>query len=404
MRLRSFACIRCGAAIAHRAGALSAHCQMCGRTLTQDEVREIEDEGARRYPNPTPLLLGMKARFKEREYELTGRIVFGMVEGGATYTWEEFELVAPDGDCLFLEYDMGQWRLTEPFVPKNPVGPDDAARLGYGARLDLDGSVARVTQLVHATVRFVEGELTYRAMVGDKVAYLDAASYTKAKFYSVEWSEDEIEFYRGKSLSLRQVREAFGLSNTSATTNADDQRPETRKRFAMVCFVLAMVAFLSWIFTDSNGTRVSVGPDTQLHTIPAEGVRFGPIMLDPLRGVHRLTVRGAMSQSSAWVAAVLETPEEFPLVTVQGDLWDESGSDSDGSWHEWFLQEQTYFVVPKPGLYYVRLYAEKDFSSKEFDTASYALYSGIFYPSYLPTYGFFALIMSVVFLFASKTK
>src|SRR3712207_7789962 len=48
-----------------------------------------------------------------REYEVTGRLVYSMEEEGVTYTWDEWQLVAADGDVLYLEHDEGKWKRSE---------------------------------------------------------------------------------------------------------------------------------------------------------------------------------------------------------------------------------------------------------------------------------------------------
>lgn len=391
MRLRVVKCEKCGGTVQLRQGVSSALCQQCGATVSLAEALRAEEALARRFPNPTPLRLGMKARIKGTEYELTGRIVLGMVEEGVTYYWNEFELISADGDCLFLEYDEGRWKLMETFVPKNPLGPDEAARLRSGSRISLDDGVAIVTQISQSTVHFVQGELTYAATVGDRVRYLDAG-YGNG-FYTVEWSEDEIEFYRGRMLSDREVLIAFGLRKEIAALDAIGNRRRSQRMFAVVCLFLSLMAFIGWGASLGGGTVVGHG-EIPLTSITADGTRFGPVNLNP--GVHRLVIHGSMTQASAWVAGVLESEDEIELVGTQRDLWDESGSDSDGPWHEWDLRSQSDFVIKQPGRYYVRLYAEPDTPYGSYGNVGYELRSGVIYPMYFLFYAIVALIVSII--------
>jgi len=391
MRLRVVKCEKCGGTVPLRQGATSGQCQQCGATVSLAEAARAEEALARRFPNPTPLRLGMKARVKGTEYELTGRIVLGMVEEGVTYYWNEFELISADGDCLFLEYDEGRWKLMETFVPKHPIGPDEAARLRRGSRLSLEDDVTIVTEINRATVHFVQGELTYAATVGDRVTYLDAGYGNE--FYTVEWSEDEIEFYRGRMLSDREVLIAFGLRKELAALEAIAHRQRSQRIFAAVCLFLSLVAFIGWGVSLGGGTVVSHG-EIPLTSITADGARFGPVNLNS--GVHRLVIHASMTQASAWVAGILESEDEIELVGTQRDLWDESGYDSEGAWHEWDLRSQSDFVIKQPGRYYVRLYAEPDTPYGSYGNVGYELRRGVIYPVYLLTYAIGALIVSLI--------
>lgn len=399
MRLRVVKCEKCGGTVPLRQGVSSVQCQQCGTTVSLAEALRAEKALARRFPNPTPLRLGMKAHIRGTEYELTGRVVMGMMEEGVTYYWNEFELISADGDCLFLECDEGQWKLMETFVPTYPIGPDEAARLRPGARLVLNGGTVTVTEISRATVHFVQGELTYAATVGDQVTYLDAG-YGNG-FYTVEWSEEEIEFYRGRMLSDREVLTFFGLQKELAALDAIANRKRSQRIFAAVCLFLSLMAFLGWGVALGVGTVVSHG-EIPLTSITADGARFGPVNLTP--GVHRLVIQASMTQASAWVAGVLESEDEIELVGTQRDLWDESGSDSDGPWHEWDLRSQTDFVIKQPGRYYVRLYAEPDTPHGSYGNVGYELRRGVVYPMYFLAYAIVALIVSVVVFCVSSPE
>jgi hypothetical protein len=101
---------------------------------------------------------------------------------------------------------------------------------------------------------------------------------------------------------------------------------------------------------------------------------------------------------------VVETAAGDEFFNAQGDFWDESGTDSDGYWHESDLSSSTDFVVTKPGEYYVRLYAERDTPGTSTQTAGYRLYSGVVYPWWLLVYGICAIVISVIFFIAANPE
>jgi hypothetical protein len=140
--------------------------------------------------------LGQILAFDDVEWQVVGRVCYDD-EGH----WDEWLLMSEDGEYRWLVEDEGETTLYWPFVPTNPVDPNKV-----GWYLDLEGFKARVTERGHATIEYVEGELTWKARVGDGMYYLDA-EYADG-VYSIEWSEREIEFFKGRKLSTagRQLK------------------------------------------------------------------------------------------------------------------------------------------------------------------------------------------------------
>jgi hypothetical protein len=335
----------------------------------------------------------MKARFGGVEYEVIGRIVWSMVEEGATYYWQEFQLIGQDGSTYYLEFDEGQWKLSSKVTPLTPIDPK-SQDYAVGTHLNLDSSSATVTDRAVATAEHVEGELTYKLEVGDKMQYLDAKRLNT--FYSVEWTEESIEYYRGKLLSEREVYQAFDLKDLLAAMERKEKARASRAKFAVVCIGTSVVAFIIWAMSFGMGRLVSQNT-ISVAQIGPEGVRFGPFRLDPKNRVHRLEVNGQMRESSVWVSGVMETAEGDEFFNAQGDLWDETGYDSDGYWHESDLSASTNFVVTKPADYFVRLYAERDTGNPTAQTAGYRLFAGVLHGTWLLVFGICAMIVSVVF-------
>ena len=392
MRFRVLKCDKCGAPVNFVDGAENTTCESCGAVVALDQVIGEERKRNAKFRNPTPLKLGMKARFGAVEYELIGRIVWSMVEEGETYLWQEFQLIGSDGSIYYLEMDEGQWKLSQKFVPLTPFDPK--ADYHAGTHVSLDSAPATVTDRAVATIKHIEGELTYKAEVGDQMQYIDAKRMNT--FYSVEWTEDSIEYYRGKYLSDREVYKAFDLKELLEGLERRDRARASRAKFAVVCIGTSVVAFIFWGMSLGMGTLISQN-SVSVDQIGPEGKRFGPIKLDPANRVHRLEVNGQMTESSAWVSGVVETAQGDEFFNAQGDFWDESGTDSDGYWHESDLNASTEFVVTKPGDYYVRLYAEKDTPAASGQVAGYRLFGGVLYPHYLLAFGICALIVSIIF-------
>jgi hypothetical protein len=362
--------------------------------VTLVEALRREREAARQYPNLTPLRLGMKAMLRGQEYELIGRMVLTTQEEGTTYQWDEFELISADGDVLWLEYDEGQWKLMEPFVPAQPIGPQEIAQLSEGSSLPLEGVNATITDIGRAEVRFVEGELTFAATVGDTRGYADASYFNQ--LYVVEWGEEEIEFYRGQPLTERELFLSFGLREQLAALDVQDRKRRSQQVFAALCLGLSLISFIAFGIALSSG-RVIREESVAIASVPQEGFRFGPVTLNPHARIYRLVIHGSMREASAWVAGVLAGADGRELLGTQRTFWDESGHDSDGYWHESDLRAQSDFVITKPGSYRIHLYAERDNPTGSYGAAGYRLLGGAIYPTYFLTYAILTLILAVIF-------
>lgn len=413
MRLRPVACAQCGAPARLTEGETKTACSRCQAEITLDSARALEARRARQYPNRTPIKIGMRGMVRGREYEVIGRMVFSMREEGDLYYWDEWQLLAPDGHVLYLEHDEGHWKLMEPFVPTDPIGPATASAIPIGAAVQLDQESARVLQRAESTLCHVEGELNYAATVGQRRHYLDLGGPRHA--YAVEWDDEEIEFYRGERLPYRQVLVAFDLRDELKAIEAVEQRRSSQRGFALICLTAAIVAMCGWVLASAPGRLVGRGMSA-IAQIPADGVRYGPYTLALTHRVYRLRVTAQLREASAWVAAGIETAGEEEMMSVQQDMWDESGHDSDGPWHESVLHAQTDFTPARAGPYYVRLVAESEraagatslgqagAASAARGTASFELYEGVLYPRYLAWFCIISFLLAFGFFLGSSPE
>ncbi|MCI0413266.1 DUF4178 domain-containing protein [bacterium] len=397
MKLRAVKCPGCGSSARLRDGAESGFCTNCGGPITLEQALAAERKGLKEYPNETIVNPGMKATRNAKAYEVIGRIVVGMEEEGETYLWDEFELVAADGDAMFLEFDEGSWKLMETFTPNTPIGPDEIAGLHIGSSVSMDGRTYNVTQISVSTVHFVQGELTYAASVDDKASYMDAQHGNN--LLTVEWKEDEIEFYRGRFLTERQVYEIFGRHDLIQAQKVKTEKAKHRAVFASICMALAILAFILSGILSSLGKQI-YSQQTTFDAIPAEGARFGPVRLRPDQR-YRLKLDSGLREASAWAVGVVESADGIELFANEHDFWDESGSDSDGAWHESDLAFSRDFVVDKEEDYYVRLYMEKDpplnANTPVFQHVGFSILEGVYGVSYLAMYGILGFMTAVLF-------
>jgi hypothetical protein len=165
------------------------------------------------FANPTPLRIGQAGTLEGRRYTVAGRIVLGMEEGGETYYWNEFNLVDASGrgaTLVFEETEDGpEWKLFTLFEPFRPLTPSEAAAKRVGDTVNLDGTPTPVTLVDQSRVCHIEGTPPEGVEVGDVADYFNAEAGPRMLVAS--WSDEDIEFYRGRDLTANVVAGAFGL-------------------------------------------------------------------------------------------------------------------------------------------------------------------------------------------------
>ncbi len=164
--------------------------------------------------NPTRVRIGMTGVFNGRTYRVKGRSVLGIVEGGVIYYWNEFNMVADDGEFATLVYEETQdgrhWGWFELFEPHPPITAAEAAQKRADDMVVIDSVTMHVTRVDHSRVYHVEGEPPEGEHAGSVADYFNAEA--GGELYVVSWTGDEVEFYRGRNLSKGTVASAFSLS------------------------------------------------------------------------------------------------------------------------------------------------------------------------------------------------
>ncbi|MFN3650475.1 MAG: DUF4178 domain-containing protein [Armatimonadota bacterium] len=401
MRVRPLKCPSCGGIATIPHGETEAQCIHCGQAVRASQAVLQEQARARAFPPRTPLRPGMKARFRGQEYEATGRVVLRQKDDEGWSQWEEWYLVSADGDLLYLEYDEGKWKVSEPFIPREQVDPRELMVRATGGVMRLDGALHSIQDSGECEIAHVEGEFPWALVPGRRMRYLDLGA--GGKFYSIEWTQDELEFYRGEYLDERAVMMMFGLHHVVAEMDRRARVLGSRRGFGGVLIAAALVALFFWMVSMGSGRRISgASGGAQIAQLGPEGQRFGPFPLRAEGRVHRLEIHGALHEQSAWIGAVLEDEQERELITVDRDMWDESGYDSDGYWHESDVHASTDFVVKQPGSYYLRLYGEAETAASNTAHARFIIKEKVLYPIYLAVFGFGMLVLGVGFLLAGS--
>jgi hypothetical protein len=188
----------------------------------------------------------MNGTFVGIRYRVAGRVVMGMTEHGATYYWNEFNLVGESGQCATLVYEEeehgGQWRLFTLFEPQTPMTAQEASAKRVGDTVNLEGTPLRVALVDESQVHHIEGQAAEGVELGDVAHYFNAERGTK--MFVVSWTGEDVEFYRGMNLPRSAVLSAFGIDAGAAASFVDTPVKESSSDWSAMK-IIALIAVVA---------------------------------------------------------------------------------------------------------------------------------------------------------------
>jgi hypothetical protein len=212
-------CTRCGSPLEIRSPrSKSIACGHCHALidLTSDAHAFLEE--LRADPIEHPLRVGMSGTLKGLRCTILGHVRYRE----ESWSWDEYLVMSDEGHVAWIQHDDGSFKLFVPFVPSRPEPVS-----GASSALVADGRRDPVVERGSATLERIEGELTWRARIGDVVQYLEG------RRLCVEIGATEMEWFTVESLPRGAVAKAFGLSPGSVPSLATKPAP-----FVIVLVVL----------------------------------------------------------------------------------------------------------------------------------------------------------------------
>lgn len=165
------------------------------------------------YANPTYISIGQTAQYANRTWRVRGRAVLGVVEAGEIYFWHEFNLATDAGETSTLVFERtehgAEWRWFIQFQPDYPLTAAEASAKEVGDQVNLEGTDLRVTRVDTSRIYFIEGQPPEGEHLGAEATYFNAER--GPDMVVVSWTGDEVEYYRGRTLSVPELQTAFNL-------------------------------------------------------------------------------------------------------------------------------------------------------------------------------------------------
>jgi hypothetical protein len=126
---------------------------------------------------------------------------------GSLYDRHEYDLVDDEESSSLLVQNPKDFALYTPMQPFKPMTPAAAAALRVGQFVDVDGFIAPVSELFQSAIR-VTNVVSLTDVRTAEVSYGFTAK-TNTILLLVRWSSDHINFYRGRTISEKEVTTAF---------------------------------------------------------------------------------------------------------------------------------------------------------------------------------------------------
>ena len=207
MSPRTANCPTCGAPIVFRwSGAVQTTCDYCRAVLVRHDLA-LERIGtvADLPPDASPVQRGTTGRWRERPFEVVGRIRYRHERG----RWSEWHLRFGDGTSGWLSDAQLDWAITT----QHPVPPNlpDPRTLRPGSTVGIDGEPFTVTSVTVAEYEGVEGELPFVYWDRAAIPLVDLRTRT-ARFATIDGSESPPLLFVGETVSYA----ALALANVRA--------------------------------------------------------------------------------------------------------------------------------------------------------------------------------------------
>ncbi|MCA1589987.1 MAG: DUF4178 domain-containing protein [Acidobacteria bacterium] len=209
-------CPSCAGPIEFKAGStIVLVCPFCRSAVARTD-RELTDLGkiAEIVESESPLRLGLKGKWQNNRFELTGRAQLKHQAGGS---WDEWYATFSNGWVGWLAEAQGRFYLTfyQPLPAGTLLPTFDELRPGSTVSQIPNASPMIVQEKGLATYAAAEGEIPYKLVPGEQSQYANLAGRDDA-FGTIDFSFDPPWAFLGKQISLAEI----GLA---------DARPAERK-------------------------------------------------------------------------------------------------------------------------------------------------------------------------------
>lgn len=175
-----------------------AVCDFCGSTLAVENNRlDPTGKTAALTDYPTRFAVGRTGRLRGKPFRVLGRVRYEDEDG----YWDEWYLELEGGQIAWLEEEEGEIILSRKQALQSAVPDFEQVRVGN--TLTVNGQPFFVTERCRARVAGAEGQLFFRARVGQPVWFVDGNIC--GRLAAIEYGDDEIEYGTGEVIAPEEI-------------------------------------------------------------------------------------------------------------------------------------------------------------------------------------------------------
>jgi hypothetical protein len=306
------------------------------------ETAEVLGKGRKLPAAPVPLALGDKGTVAGAEYVVLGRVMYRGQDDEETFTWNEWLLGAPDGRMLWLSLDETGFALFQKLRFRSEFDARTSTALDIG-----EGKKAFIHERYPAQVVGAEGELTWRAMPGERV-FMAEGSGNGLK-YSIQQNEQELEVHEGRAITGQALAEAFKKPEWIKKLKEADNARGMYSTIAALCIAAAIAAVFFAVIVSGSGTEDEPRTIELSSSGPSDSFTLDFTDARPVI-VGLELIGGGMPENTFIdldVGVVAPDGEEYDL--FEQEIWHETGRDEDGAWRESQYKVSEMFVPTTSG-------------------------------------------------------
>ena len=359
--IRKIQCPECAAPIPLYGGkgVLAVVCSHCGACLDgQEDFKLFKKFKSLKRPD-VPLKIGMTGTIQTIPFIIIGIVEFTQKDGWGSYPWVEFHLYSKTHGYAWLCYECGHYVFGRE-VKDAPVGraitfnePE------FKTTIYAKDKGFKVFEAASASITYVEGELTWRASIGDKMDYLDAIN--PPYIYCVEQGADETEYFFGEYISPEAVYKSFDIKEKPSkpegifscqpfTTNPIMKGMANAGLFYAVISAILLFGTLTYfrgetIFNQNVETNTSTENEYSFTVTKSSGMMA-------------MALYSPMDNAWADVDVDISDDGDNPVYSFSQGLSYYHGYEGGESWSEGSQSSKTYFKVPEAGTYKFSISAE----------------------------------------------
>ena len=198
-------CPSCGAQVEFKSGqSIVVICEYCRSAIARTD-RDLKDLGkvAELVETGSPLDIGLRGKWKDVPFELTGRAQLGHEMGGQ---WDEWYATFANGWLGWLAEAQGRFYITFQYpIPEGVQVPSfDQLQLGQPVPGLPWPAPLMVAETGRATALGAKGEIPYLLTPGDTYYYADLSGVNKA-FGTLDYNESPPLLFLGQQVTLADL-------------------------------------------------------------------------------------------------------------------------------------------------------------------------------------------------------